>query len=46
MLKIGKHTFFHMHFLNMDISLVMKVTIMKISINVAEIHCKGSFSEF
>ena len=45
MLKIGKHTFFHIHFLNMDISLVIKVTIIKIAIHVAEIHCEGRMSQ-
>ena len=45
MVKIGKHTFFHIHFLNMDISLVIKVTIMIISIHVAEIHCEGRVSQ-
>ena len=37
--------FFHIHFLNMDISLVIKVTIMKIAIHVAEIDCKGRVSQ-
>ena len=34
-----------MHFLNMDISLVFKVTIMKIGIHVAEINCEGRVSQ-
>ena len=29
----------------MDISLVIKVTVMKIAIYVAEIHCKGRVSQ-
>ena len=42
--KIGKHVF-HIHFFNMDISLVIKVTIMKIDLHVAEIHCEGRVSQ-
>ena len=45
MLKIGKHTFFHIHFFNMNISLVIKVTIMKIAIHVAGIHYEGRVSQ-
>ena len=29
---------FHIYFLNMDISLLMKLTLIKIAIHVAEIH--------
>ena len=36
---------FHIHFLNMDIALVIKVTNMKIAIHVAEIHCDGGVSQ-
>ena len=34
-----------MHFLNSDISIVIKVTIMKIAIHVAEIHWEGRVSQ-
>ena len=44
MLKIGKHVF-HIQFFNMDISLVIKVTIMNIATCVAEIHCEGNVSQ-
>ena len=46
MLKIGKNIF-HIHFLNMDILLVIKVTIVQIAKYGAEIHwhCEGSVSQ-
>ena len=44
MLKIGKHIF-HIHFFNMDILLVIKVTIVQIVKRVPEIHCEGRVSQ-
>ena len=39
-----KHIF-HIYFLNMDISLIMKITGMKIAIHVAEIRWEGRVSQ-
>ena len=36
---------FYISFLNMDISLVMKLTFMKLAIHDAEIHCEGRVSQ-
>ena len=36
---------FHMYFFNMDISLIMKMTGMKIAIHVAEIRWEGRVSQ-
>ena len=44
MFKIGKNTFFT-YCLNMDISLIMKITGMKIVTHVAEIRLEGRVSQ-
>ena len=35
----------HIHFVNIDTSLVMKLTFLKLAIHVAEIQCKGRLSQ-
>ena len=37
---------FHTHFFNMDISLVIKLIIMKIAKHVPEIHWEGRMSQY
>ena len=41
----GEKHIFHIYFLNMDISLIMKITGMKIAIHVAEIRWEGRVSQ-
>ena len=45
MSQIGKSYFFHVHFLNMDISLITLLSLLKAYIHIAEICLEGSMSQ-
>ena len=45
MLRIGKYSFFHIYFVNVDFSPIMKFTGMKTAMHVAETHCEGRVSQ-
>ena len=45
MLRIEKYSFSILHFFNMDILLIMRLTIIKIAIHVTETYWEGSISQ-